>query len=79
MAMLGVILLFLGSFIFVYPFISSEAKRQNYVVKPTGKRDDKEIIQVVGSMLKPIFWTNRKLFIAGALVEILGLIILVFY
>ncbi len=77
MTVLGIILLFIGSFIFAYPFIRSEAQRQNYVVKPTGRWDDPEIGKVVGHMLKPIFWTNNKRFIAGALVEIAGLIILI--
>lgn len=79
MIVLGILLLFLGSFIFAYPFIRSEAERSSYVAKPTGKRDDVEIVNVVGHMLKPIFWTNRRLFVAAAVVEMLGVIILILY
>jgi hypothetical protein len=77
MTAIGIILLILGSFMIAVPLIRSESERSSYSFKPTGRRDDAEIMQVVGHMLKPIFWTNRKLFIAGALAEIIGLIVLI--
>ena len=68
---IGSILLAIGALILAYPAYNSEDARAGRIIRP-GQRD--AINRAINRLGKPYFWSDRKIYLLGATLTLLGLI-----
>lgn len=80
MTIVGIIITAIGSLILAYPLWKSEPIRRGQIVKPRGKgKDDSaQINKALQRIGKPYFWTDRKIYILGSAITVVGVFFLIF-
>ncbi|NOZ60242.1 MAG: hypothetical protein GXO74_01025 [Calditrichaeota bacterium] len=73
-SIIGTILAAIGAFIFAYPLLNPETVRKGERVNQNEKN---AIQQAINRSGKNYFWTDKKLYLAGIITTLLGVVLII--